>query len=647
MAECTFDTAVLEKLDKEPRQLLDTIDNLRYLGVDAYVELPQIIVVGDQSAGKSSVLEAISRVKFPAKSGLCTRFATELVMRTATESKVDVRIIRPGRGSSDNNTGNPQLESFSRSDFDQDKLAEIIEEAKSHVGLGPNGTGFSESVLRVQIQGPKLPQLTLVDLPGFYHADTEEQPAEGRPIVEGLAAKYMAQKSSIILAVVSAKNEIPSQVVLRKAKQYDPHGERTMGIITKPDYLERNSSEERKYLQLAKNEESSNRFGLGWHALRNRSEGEASSTSDERDQKETEFLGSGVWKNLGSASRGISALRTKLSKVLFDHVRQNLPDVIKGIESHVADRRQRREGLGIPRSTPAQHRIYLGSIAKRFHGLARDAIRGHYADDAFFGGLEKSDTGEQELSRRKLRACIRQLNRAFALVIDKRGAARLIHGPDGALPSAFTTKEPEILRPLMQLYNFDHPTEVFWEAMKAEVEREAIRDQGTEFPGTKNPRLAFQQFKKQARPWNGIAARHVELVTEVTRMFVHDLLEHLVSDAHTLERIWSECVEKFFAERKTLLASKLEELLEHYMGDYASQVDSEFLHRLSKRVEGRAKGGFAQISEFDTEGVIDSMLTYYEVSSCSSFCQVILPGIFPQPSLRRVALDLTRWTRNR
>jgi len=612
MKEHTLDTDALRQLHEEPRQLLDTIDNLRYLGVDAYVELPQIIVVGDQSAGKSSVLEAISRVKFPAKSGLCTRFATELVMRTASESKVEVRIIHPGRGSNDNTT-HPSLDSFNKSNFGQTELAKIIEEAKAHVGLGPNGTGFSESVLRIQIQGPELPQLTLVDLPGFYHADTEEQTAEGRTVVEGLAAKYMAQKSSIILAVVTAKNEIPGQVVLRMAKQYDPLSERTMGIITKPDYLERNSSEEGKFLQLAKNEESSNRFGLGWHVLRNRNEAEAASSNDERDRKEAEFFESRVWRNLSSASRGIAELRTKLSKVLFDHVRQNLPEVIKGIEGNITERRQRLAGLGAARSTSSDHRMYLGSIAKRFNGLARDAVRGLYTDDAFFGRVENSDTGE-ERNPRKLRAYIRQLNRTFALVLVERGAARLIRMPDGTLHPAGLSNNLELLRPLIQLYQFDDPAQISWDAMKAEVERDAFRDQGTEFPGTMNPRIAFQQFKMQALPWNGIATRHVELVMEVTRQFVHELLGHLVPDAHTHERILAECVEPFFDEKRGLLASKIEELLEHYMGDYASQVDSEFLHRLSERVAKRPVNGSAKISEFDTEGVIDSMLTYYEVS---------------------------------
>jgi len=66
---------------KDHRDLLDILDRLRSQGLSRFVDLPQIIVCGDQSSGKSSVLEAISGMSFPAKDNLCTRFATELILR--------------------------------------------------------------------------------------------------------------------------------------------------------------------------------------------------------------------------------------------------------------------------------------------------------------------------------------------------------------------------------------------------------------------------------------------------------------------------------------------------------------------------------------------------------------------------------------
>jgi hypothetical protein len=62
-----------EKLAK----LLDVINELRVFDVDHELELPQLVVCGEQSSGKSSVLEAISRIPFPRASTVCTRFVTQ------------------------------------------------------------------------------------------------------------------------------------------------------------------------------------------------------------------------------------------------------------------------------------------------------------------------------------------------------------------------------------------------------------------------------------------------------------------------------------------------------------------------------------------------------------------------------------------
>lgn len=626
--EATLDTAALQTLENgEPRQLLDTIDKLRYIGVDSYVELPQIIVVGDQSSGKSSVLEAISRVKFPAKSGLCTVFATELVLRTSKEPKVEAHIIHPRVGFGSEHREQP-IEGFNKSNICSGELEKIIEEAKEHMGLGgAKGGGFTDSVLRVQIQGPDLPQLTLVDLPGFFHVANSKQSAEGREVVEALTAKYMAQKSSIILAVIAANNDLENQIVLEKAKKYDPRKERTIGIITKPDTLPPTSQRERNYIKVAQNgQDSEYRFKLGWHVLRNRNEleAEADISHEDRDKNEMDFFQGETWRSLGSASKGIAELRSRLSSVLFEHVKQSLPEVIKGIEDNLHKRRQRLIALGEARSSAGQHRSYLGAISSRFERLARDAVRGLYNDDAFFGDDAGSNGQDDGISPRKLRAQIRLLNRAFALVMSEKGLARVIEMPNGStLPESYGTSRgrsasEDIVQFVMTSYNdLEEPGTITWKELNEEIKHDAISDQGTELPGSMNPSLAFKQFKKQVLPWQEIAARHVELVMESVREFIRELLDHVVVDETTQQAILAECVDPFLEDKERLLDAKLEELLSHYKGDYACQVDDTFLDRLSAWVRKRTAGAMelktADVSEFNTEGVIDSMLTYYEV----------------------------------
>lgn len=79
--------------------------------------------------------------------------------------------------------------------------------------LSVGGNAFTEDILRVEISGPKQPQLTIVDLPGLIHSHNKRQTEHDVKLVTNLVAKYMANPRSIILAVVSAKNDFPNQIV--------------------------------------------------------------------------------------------------------------------------------------------------------------------------------------------------------------------------------------------------------------------------------------------------------------------------------------------------------------------------------------------------------------------------------------------------
>jgi Dynamin family len=101
MATGHFDTSALNELRaSEQQSLLDEIDSLRLQGISEYVHLPQIVVCGDQSSGKSSVLEAISGVPFPRSDTLCTRIATEVILRPSVKTEAVVS-IRPSKDASD------------------------------------------------------------------------------------------------------------------------------------------------------------------------------------------------------------------------------------------------------------------------------------------------------------------------------------------------------------------------------------------------------------------------------------------------------------------------------------------------------------------------------------------------------------------
>jgi hypothetical protein len=150
--------------------LLDAVDAMRSQGIAHYVSLPQLIVCGDQSSGKSSVLEAISGIPFPTRDNLCTRFATEVILRRSSETGVSVSIV-PAEMRTE---GERELMlAFHETITSLDDFLNLTEKAKKTMGLDDMTNAFSEDVLRVEISGPDRPHLTIVDLPGLIHAETK------------------------------------------------------------------------------------------------------------------------------------------------------------------------------------------------------------------------------------------------------------------------------------------------------------------------------------------------------------------------------------------------------------------------------------------------------------------------------------------
>jgi hypothetical protein len=139
----------------EQRELMDLVDRLRRIGLNSILQLPQIVVCGDQSSGKSSVLEAITQIPFPRKENLCTRFATEIIMRRGTQKSLSCKIIPDDSRPEDEKS---QLRAFSKSIEDLRELPSLMVDATVAMGLGPH-RAFSKDVLSIEIWGPDHPQL--------------------------------------------------------------------------------------------------------------------------------------------------------------------------------------------------------------------------------------------------------------------------------------------------------------------------------------------------------------------------------------------------------------------------------------------------------------------------------------------------------
>ncbi|KAK7188804.1 hypothetical protein DPSP01_014147 [Paraphaeosphaeria sporulosa] len=512
----------------DQRKVLDIVDKLRRTGLSGIVGLPQLVVCGDQSSGKSSVLEAITEIPFPRKENLCTRFATEIILRRGPASTIKIT-INPDK----NRPKQEQLKlnTFTKSIKDFSQLPEIIEDATQVMGLGRigeiNSRAFSRDVLSVDICGPDRPQLTLVDLPGLIHATNKAQTESDKELILDLVKDYMKNPRTIILAVVSAKNDFANQVILDHCKKIDEKRERTLGIVTKPDYLREGTQNELDWVELAQNKNIY--FKLGWHMLKNRADDEMSFSFAERNEAERLFFSKGRYNDLSRDSVGIDSLRERLSKLLLNHLIKELPSLKEEMSTKLQNTVKDIAKLGEKRNTASEQRQMLVKISMHFQDILKSAVKGNY-ENTFFGPVNIDAAVASAENIRRFRAVIQHLNIKFAENMRLLGHKYAV----GTGPGDDDIEKAEDEEALDQLDDWEaensssllpKPEILTREEAIDWVQKVLERSRGFELPGNFNPMLISQLFWEQSQPWETIASEHIETVSKLCKDLVYVVLE--------------------------------------------------------------------------------------------------------------------------
>lgn len=184
------------------------------------VQLPSIVVIGSQSSGKSSVLEAIVGHEFlPKGSNMVTRRPIELTLvHTAgsTSEYCEFPALRLG-----------QITNFRE-----------VQRTLSDLNRAVSDTEVvSDDPIQLQIYSPNVPDLTLIDLPGYIQVVAADQPLELKSRIAALCEKYI-QPPNVILAVSAADVDLANSTALRASRRVDPMGQRTIGVISKMDLVD-------------------------------------------------------------------------------------------------------------------------------------------------------------------------------------------------------------------------------------------------------------------------------------------------------------------------------------------------------------------------------------------------------------------------
>uniref|UniRef100_A0A3Q7ERJ6 Uncharacterized protein n=1 Tax=Solanum lycopersicum TaxID=4081 RepID=A0A3Q7ERJ6_SOLLC len=191
-------------------------DIFAQLGSQSTIELPQVAVVGSQSSGKSSVLEAlVGRDFLPRGSDICTRrpLVLQLLKHNSDEEYGEFLHL-------------PEKRFY---DFNEIRW-EIQAETEREAG---GNKGVSDKQIRLKIYSPNVLDITLVDLPGITKVPVGDQPSDIEARIRTMIMSYIKVPSCLILAVTPANSDLANSDALQIAGNADPDGYRTIGVITK------------------------------------------------------------------------------------------------------------------------------------------------------------------------------------------------------------------------------------------------------------------------------------------------------------------------------------------------------------------------------------------------------------------------------
>ncbi|KAK4988054.1 Dynamin-related GTPase protein [Elasticomyces elasticus] len=347
-------TALGEDLLGIVNKLQDLVFNT--IGNDS-LDLPQIVVVGSQSSGKSSVLENIvGRDFLPRGSGIVTR-------RPLILQLINVPSDRDDRPDHDE----VHVPHTPASVAGQDEWAEFhhipgrkfreFSDVKREIEnetarIAGNNKGINRQPINLKIYSPHVLSLTLVDLPGLTKVPIGDQPSDIEKQTRNLITEYIAKPNSIILAVSPANNDIVNSEALKLARYVDPMGRRTIGVLTKLDLMDHGTNA----LDILSGRVYPLKLGFIGVVNRSQQDIQGNKSLAEALAGEREFFKMHpAYRNMATRC-GTQFLAKTLNTTLLSHIRERLPDIKARLNTLMGQTQQELASYGDVTFTGKEHR---------------------------------------------------------------------------------------------------------------------------------------------------------------------------------------------------------------------------------------------------------------------------------------------------
>lgn len=255
-----------------------------------------------------------------------------------------------------------------------------------------------------------------------------------------------------------------------------------------------------------------------------RSEDEIDDSFAQRNASERAFFSTGQYRSLPENDKGITSLRTKLSKLLFKHLKKELPNLQAELNSKHEKTVKALHCLGEKRGTPAEQKRFLMNIAAGFQSIVDSAAEGHY-ESTFFGPIDATKGFEEVTNMKRLRAAVQYHNLQFASQMRQYGHKFRIWASDDAagtnsrkdLPEPHLAEEYEAAKDLQKVLS--RHDAVQW------VKDILVRTKGRELSGNFNPLLMSQLFWEQSENWESLALSHIDRIDGLCSKFIGEAIK--------------------------------------------------------------------------------------------------------------------------
>ncbi|OLY82069.1 Vacuolar protein sorting-associated protein 1 [Smittium mucronatum] len=323
-------------MDEELIQKINKLqDAFATVGQNNPVDLPQIAVIGSQSSGKSSVLENIVGKDFlPRGSGIVTRrpLILQLVNTSIPKGSSESEPVEYGEFL--------HLPGKKFTDFSEIRN-EIVKDTELKTG---KNAGISSLPINLAIYSPNVLTLTLVDLPGLTKVPVGDQPRDIERQIREMIMKYIDRPNAIILSVTAANTDLANSDGLKLAREVDPEGTRTIGVLTKVDLMDKGTD----VIDILAGRVIP--LKLGYVPVVNRGQKDIDnnkSISKALEYEKQFFLNHPAYSNKAQYC-GTPFLSRKLSMILNHHIKATLPEIKSKVAMNLSKYEAELEQLGNP-----------------------------------------------------------------------------------------------------------------------------------------------------------------------------------------------------------------------------------------------------------------------------------------------------------